>query len=75
MDYKFSYNTEDIKYIRSYINNLNSYLLNKLSTQDFFLRLDVVNTLKGYEPMQKTYYLNDRLNIIENRLQTNINNV
>lgn len=75
MDYKFSYNTEDVKYIRSYINNLNSYLLNKLSTQDFFLRLDVVNTLKGYEPMQKTYYLNDRLNIIENRLQTNINNV
>lgn len=68
------YTNENLKYLTNYIDNLNAYLLQS-KNQDFFLRLDIANILAGYEPFQKTYYLSDRLNIIENRLQTNYNNV
>lgn len=74
MSFKSIYTSENLKYLTNYIDNLNAYLLQSRN-QDFFLRLDIANILAGYEPFQKTYYLSDRLNIIENRLQTNYNNV
>jgi hypothetical protein len=74
MSFKSIYTSENLKYLTNYIDNLNAYLLQSRN-QDFFLRVDIANILAGYEPFQKTYYLSDRLNIIENRLQTNYNNV